>query len=207
MKIIEDYYKLCIGVMPTKEEYARTYFTALYLKDNNYTNIDIFKIFNNISKKMITIDDLPNELWNDSLIEKNRFYFHNLIHIKSKPPTWDPISMKEKCEPFYLEMKINFTEEDLLNYFYLNSRMPVDLRDEKRDKAALMHLFKKYDKTKINGLDFLLSLIDTVSQDIDKEMISNVFELEDYNKEVFDMYSKMLCESEFEKVNKIVWRS
>ena len=214
-----------VGIEPSKEDFNKTLTVAKYLKDNGYDIELIFLLmqdtFRNIKdeeeyiydeninrqrKTCITFDDLPDKLWENSLLERNKFYYSEILHLKSKPPTWNPITFEEICEEFYLEMIINFTIDDLMNYYYEKCRIPLNLQDDKKVKGALMFLINKYDKFKAPGIDYVISLIDAASNDIDREMILEVFEIEEYAKEVIQKFDKMIEQAEYEGANKIVWR-
>lgn len=226
-ELVYKYYSTFVGIEPTKEEFEKTLAVANYLKDNNKNAQGIFLIFYAIeqqrkqnkeivlnnevivehsTKNYISFDELPNKLWNDSLLEKNKFYYSEILHLKSKPPTWNPITFEETCEEFYLEMIINFTIDDLKDYYYDKCRIPLNLQDDKKVKGALMFLINKYDKFKASGIDYVISLIDAASNDINKEMILEVFEIEEYAKEVIQKFDKMIEQAEYEGANKIIWR-
>ena len=214
-----------VGIEPSKEDFNKTLAVAKYLKDNGYDIEFMFLLmqdtFRNVKdeeeyiydeninrqrKTCITFDDLPDKLWENSLLERNKFYYSEILHLKSKPPTWNPITFEETCEEFYLEMIINFTIDDLMNYYYEKCRIPLNLQDDKKVKGALMFLINKYDKFKAPGIDYVISLIDAASNDIDREMILEVFEIEEYAKEVIQKFDKMIEQAEYEGANKIVWR-
>lgn len=206
-RLVYDYYVLSQGIEPDDICFNRTLATANYLKDNNFNNNEIIKIFNNIGKETITGEDLPDELWNDSLLEKDRFYYSDIFHIKSKPPSWDPVTFTETCEEFFLEMKIKFTMNDLLFFFYDKCRVPQGLQDDKKNAGAFNHLIKKYEAfSKVPGIDYVIALINKASADIDKNFVANVFEIEEYNKEVIEHFQMVSEESDFDKSNVIVWR-
>ena len=70
------------------------------------------------------------------------------------------------------------------------------------------HLIKKYEKfNNIPGLDYVIALIDKANKDIDKNFFSDVFEIENYNKEVIEEFTAMYEQAVFEKTNVIVWRN
>lgn len=213
-RMIYDFYTLVSGVEPEEHHFNRTLATANYLKDNKYDKSEILKIFKNIVKEkefdnlVIRGEDLPEYLWEDSLLEKDTFYYSDIFHIKSKPPSWDPVTFKEKCEPFYLEMKIKFTIENLLEYYYDKCRVPQGLRDDKKNAGALKHLIKKYNAFKnIPGIDYVVALINKTSNNVDKNFVSDVFEIEECNKEVIEEFESIYNQSYFEKTNNIVWRN
>lgn len=207
-KLVYNYYILCRGIEPSKEAFNRTLATAKHLKDNNISDKDILNILKDSDKEIITGEDLPEYLWEDSLLNKGVFYYSDILHIKSKPPTWNPITFEEVTEPFFMEMKIKFTIDDLLNYYYDTCRIPVEIRDKKKDSGAFLHLIKKYNAFKnVPGIDYVLALIMSASKDIDKTLITNVFEIEEYNKDVIEKFESMYQQAEYEKTNQIVWRN
>lgn len=215
-RLIYEFYILCAGIEPSEEAFNRTKATANYLKDNGYKDTEILKIFNNIVRNkpkndidiVINGEDLPIELWEDSLLEKDTFYYSDIVHIKSKPPSWDPITFTEISHPFYLEMKIKFTMNELLDYYYDKCRVPNALQDEKKDSGAFNHLIKKYNAfKKLPGIDYVIALINKASEDIEKDFICEVFDLDNYKEEVIIEFDGIYEQSTFEKVNQIVWRS
>lgn len=205
-KIIYTYYSLVIGQEPDDKSFKRTLATAKYLKDNGYTEAEILDIFKSIHKEVITGEDLPKELWDKSLLEKDKFYYSDILHIKSKAPIWDPITYKEIHETFYLEIKIRFTIEDLLDYYYEKCKVAISFRDNKKDKGALLHLIKKYNNhNSISGIDYVIALIELASKNIDY-IYTNVFDLQQYEKEVIEYFNNIYEQSMYEKTNMIIWR-
>lgn len=215
-KTVYNLYMLTAGIEPSDEAFNRTLATANYLKDNGYNNKNILSILTQSIKNkihdnneiMIYGEDLPEELWRYSLLEKGKFYYSDILHIKSNPPTWNPVTFKEECEPFFLEMKIDFNIANLLDYYYEKCRVPQGLQDDKKNGGALLHLIKKYDAfNNVPGLDYVIALIDKASKDIDKNFFADVFEIESYNKEVIEEFTAMYEQAIFEKTNVIVWRN
>ena len=134
---------------------------------------EILKILISCNKDAIKGDNLPEELWNDSLIEKDRFYYSDILHINSKLPSWNPKTFKEECPSFFLEMKIKFSMNDLLNYYYDKCRIPLALQDDKKNAGAFKHLIAKYEAFKnAPGLDYVIALINKGSEDKEKEIQS-----------------------------------
>lgn len=215
-RLVYDLYRLTAGIEPSEEAFNRTLATANYLKDNEYDNKQILDILtrtiknkdNNDSEIMICGEDLPEDLWQISLLEKGKFYYSDILHIKSRPPKWNPVTFTEECEPFYLEMKIRFTIVELLDYYYEKCRVPQGLQDDKKNGGALLHLINKYNAfNKVPGIDYVIALIDRASKDIDKNFFTDVFEIETYNKEVIEEFAAMYEQAVFEKTNVIVWRN
>lgn len=205
-KIVYTYYSLVVGQEPEEKAFKRTLATANYLKDNGYTEAEILDIFKSIHKEIITGEDLPKELWNESLLEKDKFYYSDILHIKSKAPTWDPITYKEIHEPFYLEMRIRFTIDDLLNYYYEKCKVALSFRNKKKDSGAFNHLINKYNNhNSVAGIDYVIALIELASKNIDC-IYTNVFDIQQYEKEVIEYFNNIYEQSVYEKTNLIIWR-
>lgn len=205
--IIYLYYKMMKGILPDKEVVTQTEKTVNYLIDNNFGEKEIMTTLINIGKGgAVTPNDLPNELWENSLLEKGVFYYHNILHITSPPPKWDPVTLQEEVPTYFLEMRINFTMEDLLQYYYDKMRMPIDLRDDKKEIGGLTYLLNKYKKMKVEAIDFVLSLIDFASNNDCEEKILNALDLSKLEREVYDYYEEVTQMATYEKANMIVWR-
>jgi hypothetical protein len=205
-EIVEIYYRVFSGIMPEEEIVETTKKTIAYLWDNGYDEKEIMQILIRCCVKGgINPNNLPDILWENSLLEKNAFYYHNILHITSKPPIWDPVTLTEKTEPYFMEMKIKFTMEDLLSYYYNKLLVPIELRDRKKDIGAFEHLLKKYKSMKVKPIDFVLTLIDTAS--LDEEIkVFNVLDLSKVEREVYDFYENTIPMAIYSKANVIVWR-
>lgn len=204
--IMEIYYRVTNGYYSENLDLI-TQATLLHLIDNGYGFKSILDIINKSDiKDCLRPESLPDSLWEDSLIKRNTYYYHNTLHITSKPPKWNPVTMKAECEPFFMEMKINYTMKDLLDYFYNKCKIDVNLRDEKRDGGAFEFLMNKYEKIKnIEALDFVLLLIDEACNS--ESFITSPLKLQDYDCEVLDNCKKLIAEAKYNQANKIVWRT
>lgn len=219
-KLINDYLATRLGIEPSENDYKQLNATVGYLKDNGKTNKEIFKILMDsntnlpedcemsaIERAIVKQTELPDYLWEDSLLQKDTYYYNNRLHICSNPPTWNPKTFQEECEPFYMEMMIRFTMEDLLNMYYAECRVPLGLREKTRDIGALKHLLSKYNNLKAPGLDYVMYMIDLASKDTETEFLANPFELENYSKQAFMELEGMVEEATLNNSNKITWRN
>lgn len=219
-KLINDYLATRLGIEPSENDYKQLNATVGYLKDNGKTNKEIFKILMDsntnlpedcemsaIERAIVKQTELPDYLWEDSLLQKDTYYYNNRLHICSNPPTWNPKTFQEECEPFYMEMMIRFTIEDLLNMYYAECRVPLGLREKTRDIGALKHLLSKYNNLKAPGLDYVMYMIDLASKDTETEFLANPFELENYSKQAFMELEGMVEEATLNNSNKITWRN
>lgn len=200
------YYTNMLGYVPSKEAELKSDAIFKYLIDNDLSSQEIINIMLVIPQpaEIITPDLLPDYLWKDSLIKRNTFYYHHSLHITSKPPYFD---IKKKCEikePYFLEMKIRYTESDLYKYYLINTNAPQ--LNDKRDLAALSSLVKKYDSLSfIQGLDFVLSLIDSCRYCQTK--VLNVFDISKNEADVYEELKKKTAEARLKGKDLIRWRS
>jgi len=210
MDYAEFYYSQVVGHYPFDTDVFKnkTQKVIDYLIDAGISENDILRfIEESPPKDFLTPDDLPDWLWEGSLLKKDTFYYHNTLHIKPKAPVFNPHSNKEIVEDFYLEMKIKFTMEDLINYFYDTLMISRELMDYKRDEGAFNHLLNRYDKLQfVESIDFVLALIDQCKPTSYFSTVHNVFDIRQAEAETFEMFKRMTAEAEYAKANVIVWR-
>ena len=136
--------------------------TTEYLLDCGFSTLDIINILNGLKCGALTYDALPDRLWQGSLIKRGAFYLHRELRLESKAPEFDIKTGNVIEYPYYCEMKIKYTVEDVLKYF--RSRMKplnIALASDEYDKYAIRQLFKQYSKLDyVEPLDVLLCSID-----------------------------------------------
>lgn len=165
-----------------------------YLQDNDFNNKQILNYLLEYGSELNEI------LWENSLLKPNTFYYHEQLTLMPEPAIWNP-NIKEQSQKFYLEMKIKYTIDDLLNYYYNELLVPIELRDTNKDKGAFEHMLKKYIKFNIEAIDFILYLIDYNKQE--NSFITNVFDLQKYERETYEK-TKYILENNIYK--EIIWR-
>lgn len=204
-KLMNAYYRIANGYYDEALDLI-TKATIMHLIDNGYDFKDILNIIRNSDiKECFAPECLPDVLWENSLIKRNTYYYHSSLHITSKPPKWNPETMQVESEPFFMEMKIKYTMQDLLSYFYTKCMIDIDLRDEKRDSGAFEFLFTRYSKiTEVETLDFILLLIDEAAHS--EAIINTPLKLQEFDFEVLSNCKKFTAEAKYNKANKIVWR-
>ena len=200
-KITMDFYELMVGTTPSEEDVKNLNGCVLYLKDNNFSDREIFNILNDSKNINIKASELPSKYWEGSLLKPNTFYYHDKLRIMSKAPKWDPETLREITYPYFLEMKIMFTMDDLIEYFYQKTLIPVELRNRKNEEASFKYLLDKYKVMKTEPIDFILFLIDSVKEE---DSIYKVFDLQKYEPDVFKMFEKLNSDKTIKK--EIVWR-
>lgn len=200
-KITMDFYELMVGTTPNEKDVKNLNGCVLYLKDNNFSDREIFNILSDSKNINIKASELPSKYWEGSLLKPNTFYYHDRLRIMSKAPKWDPETLREITYPYFLEMKIMFTMDDLIEYFYQKTLIPVELRNRKNEEASFKYLLDKYKVMKTEPIDFILFLIDSVKEE---DSIYKVFDLQKYEPDVFKMFEKLNSDKTIKK--EIVWR-
>lgn len=203
-KLMQAYYRIAFGCYDETLDIV-TECTLKHLIDNGYSFKEIIEIMRNSNiEDCLRPESLPDSLWEDSLLKRDTYYYHNSLHMISKSPMWNPETLQVVNEPFFKEMKIRFTMKDLLNYYYTKCEIDISLRDEKRDAGAFEYMLSRYHLCGIEGIDFLLMLIDEA--ETKKAKITNPLKLQDLEGELLDYLLEFLPEAEYNNVNKIVWR-
>lgn len=207
MNYVDFFYSQCVGIYPNDETKVRiTEDTVDYLKDNKFSSDKIIEVLK-LSKCQDCLypNNLPDELWNDSLIRRNRFYYHKRLQLISKAPALDILTGKIITYPFYKEIIINFTMKDLIDYFYTAMDISKELIDIKKDSGSFNYLFKKYSAIKdIETLDLILVMIDITKQN---HRVTNIINIEEYNSEAINTLRSWQKEARIADANKIIWRS
>ena len=145
-----------------KKGFQVTKNTCEYLLDCGLTALEIIAILGRLTGGPLTYDSLPDSLWQGSLIKRGAFYLHHELRIESKAPEFCIRTGRVIEHPYYCEMKIKYTVEDVQNYF--KSKMKpqnISLSSSEYDKNAVRQLFRQYSKLDyVEPLDVLLCSID-----------------------------------------------
>ena len=168
------YNSFSAGLPASEDDYERTLRTIDYMKDAGVNPSGIVTAMTACSKKKVMLREyLPDELWEGSLIERGKFYYHHILQLRPEQ-LFNPLTGKEESKAFYLENLIRFTMDDLIDYFMRQLGIDYELRDDKKFASQFTHLLKtKY--SFIESLDFVLALIDRAAA---KDMvITEPFEL------------------------------
>lgn len=205
MEII-DFYYYDLGEMPNDKDKEITQKTFDYLRDNNMSDKEILALLPVLPNKLaLSHEDLPDILWSDSLIKRDTFYFHNELHIMSPPPYWDIEKNKIVSMAFFLEIKIKYTVEDLIKYYYKYFPTELSLVDNKKDIGSINYLLNKYSKIDfIENVDIILYLIDeAVDQGFECLEIINLQKME---QATIERLRDKVMNARLDKKNVIIWR-
>lgn len=207
MNYTDYYYDKIVGIEPTQEDRIKTDLVIQHLLDNQIEQEEIYAFLDTCDcKDFLTHKDLKNDLWNGSLLRRNVFYYHRELQITSKAPSLNGSELVG--DEFFLEMRIKYTKQDIIKYFYNKCKLP-DLANKKQDEGSIEFLIKKYSKVKfIEPVDFILSLIDYASANQDNmfSKVRSILDLCNNESEVYDILKSKTDEASSLGFNKIVWR-
>lgn len=150
--------------------------------------------------------DLPDSLWENSLVKRNHFYFHRSLQLISEAPKLDIKTGKVINSPFYREIKAVFTIDDLLDYFYQRMSIDLELINRKRDSGTFEYLINKYKAVKdIESLDIILIMIDLA--EAAGKRYSKPIDIEQYNLVAIELIKRWQKDARPIGANRIIWRS
>lgn len=208
MDYTEFFYTNYIGRYPfnTDAERKVTRRTINHLLESLDNTAKLFEVFESCADKaIIDFQLLPDLLWKDSLIKRNIFYFHPQLQIKSKPPVFDYANGINIVYPYFLEIKEQYTIDNMLEYAYAKLNIPEISKDYKRDKNSLLYLYRTYkNNSVIDQLDFVLFLIDTAANSGNR--IKNILNLSDYADDTMQKIKNIVNFAKQKNFNKVVYR-
>ena len=143
-------------------EFLKTANTIDYLQDSGFSSLDIIKETNKHNGEVVEYDNLSDSLWKDSLIKKGAFYLHKELRLESPRPVYNPKTGEVTEFPYYLEMKIRYTEDDVLDYFVKKIKSSlVTSNDRHWDRRVLREFLKRFSNLDyVEALDVILCSID-----------------------------------------------
>lgn len=206
MNLINLYYKI-LGENPTEEDRTATQKTFEHLLDNGFCDQDITNIFKDLPMHTkITPSDLPDKLWDGSLLKRDTFYYHSQLRIASAVRFDLRSSIESNTLPF-IEMKIQYTLDDLRNYYYSMFPEQREFSEYKKDIGSLKYLLTKYSKyTFIEPIDTVLFIIDEAKNSFQDQL--DIIELNNSRAEktILQSLKQKVLIARGENCNKIMWR-
>lgn len=202
--MLEEYfYNFILGTYPNNEEVIINNKAVIeYLMESGLNKAEIILILNEMPLREsceIFIEDIQDKWWDNSLLERDKFYFHKELQITPPPPNLE--------DPFvyYKEMKIKYDYKDALNYFYKVFDIKEEWINENKDVGAIKWIIEDYKKFKfITPIDMLLHLIDYVHAMEVK--ILNIYQLTTYEMEFAQYFEDDIRNAKSQHKDTIVWR-
>jgi hypothetical protein len=204
--LLDAYYNDKVKTKYSDKDKEMTSLTIDYLYDCGFSFLEILQEMYRHKKVAILPKDLCNVLWNKSLIKRDAFYLHNQLRIVSKAPYYDFLSDKEIVPKFYCEMKIRYTVDDVLNYFY--SKLPAlskQLVDRKADAGAVTYFINKFNNIDwVEPLDIILCSID--NQLKEDSQCYRILDVCQNNRDIIEQLQGEMRELESKDFRKVVYR-
>ena len=175
--------------------------TIQWLLDCGYSPTQIRKIMDEVAPKeqYLSHSDLPDTLWQGSLIERNRFYYNHRLQIRNSLPVYKNNGYRNSV--YYCEPRIWFTLQDLMRAYY-DKHGIADLRDPVREEGFAKHLLDKYSRISfVSALDFVLHMIDIADR------VTDITELRKYEAETYQSLEDLTKRAQYYNYNRIVWRT
>lgn len=201
------YYDVIVSkIEHSSNDYIRTKKTIEYLFDNDFDIPDIIAELKKHRSNIIRGEDLSDSLWKDSLIKRGAFYLHRELRIVSPPPVFNLQKNIEITYPYFCEMKIRYTRQNLLDYFYNRLKsINRQLVDKKTDLKAIDFLMNKYSSLDyIEPLDVILCSIDNHLEQRDDTY--RLIDITKTNLNIINQLMNEMMELESKDLRKIVWR-
>lgn len=199
--ITDFYYSNIIGIFPEHEKYIQTEKTFNYLKDAGFSNGDILKtVIDNLPYlEEIRYENLPDCLWNNTLLERDKFYFHKELQISKTEPTWNQENLT-----LYIEPKIVYNIDDALDYFIERTSVREEWVNRDKEKGSIKYLLKDYKKFNfIEPIDFFLHLVDFA---VSKDVINTVYDLREYEIELAEFLEVDIQNARALGKDSYIWR-
>ncbi len=189
-----------------EDNVIRTDKTISYLLDCDFSNLEITKELAFYNVPEITINNLRDILWKNSLIKRGAFYLHNQLRIIAPNPVFDLATNTLKVTPFYCEMKIRYTINDVVNYFYSKLyQFNLKLVDRKADYQAVKYLMTKYNQIDyVEPLDIILCSIDSYTKN--NPQCYKLIEISSDNYNVIKNIQADMLELEKQNMRQSIWR-
>lgn len=158
------YYNDILGYRVSERNADITTKTIEILKDNNFSDKEIIEILLKSNEESITPQIIFDRIDN-GLIEAGRFYFHKELQIVPPAPV---VSVHNKAiqQPtaFYHEVRLRYTIEDILAYFYNKLSIAIEMQDKQKHIVQMNYVLnfcKRF--SPIQALDMILFSIDELA--------------------------------------------
>lgn len=206
--LTEYFYEHNIGYSVSDEYVNQTTKVIEYLLECGFNKEDIISIVlnNEYDHEYLTFEDLPERLWKESLLEKNKYYMHQELHLNSGSDVVDIYSGEVVESNHAIEMKIAYGWMDVLKYYCNKFDTDINILNINKEVGALQYIYdlcaEKY--TDLNSIDVLLYLIDNAASNSNKFV--TVLNLQDYLYDTIVYMYSVKKELEYNNYNKIIWR-
>lgn len=204
MNFEEYFYNFIIGTYPEDEVILLNNKAVIeYITESGLNKKEIIQVLNEMPLREsceIFVEDIQDKWWDNSLLERDKFYFHKELQITPPPPNLE--------DDFYdyKEIKIKYTHEDVLNYFYNIFNIKEEWISIYKDLGAVKWILDDYKKFSFTTpVDMLLHLIDYVHAIGDKK-ITNIYQLSAHEIEFASYFEDDVKNAKSQHKDKVLWR-
>lgn len=195
----------------SKDLYSQMKGIVRYLRKNGLGDEQIVQLVKDWPKDEMDIDHLPDSLWNKSLLKKDKYYFHEELQIREGGSFFNEKTGEYSLAPYTVELKIQYTKEDLVRYLYRQANTVSALQDVARDAGACEYFLNKYktltvENTEVESIDLLLFLIDyAISNAKNETRFMTLLEIVNkYFSECYPSFEARILQCVYSKANQII---
>lgn len=201
------YFRNVLGYCPDESLWLPTRSSIAYMIDNGLYGQEITKELREHNMPVIHPNDLTDHLWEESLLKKGHFYFHKELQIVSPAPILKKdgtVSVEEN----FLVMKIRYTAQDILNYFYARlSSQEKAFCEPKTDYKTVHYILGRFkDVEFVEPVDLLLCLIDDYTNNTENANTKGLISVLSSLQNVLPWYQSDVKNAAAAGKNKIRWR-
>lgn len=206
--LVDMFYEIHYGMYPFKDDlknYNKSIKAIEYFNELGLTLSEIVKVIDTPTRMDYVSQQLPEEYYKDSLLTANTFYYHRDLRLNKSRPKFSINSLAEGTFSMALEMKIHYTLDDLINYFYSKFNIYEDLKNRTKDLGSIKYLLQKYESLKfVQPVDFILTMIDLSYEET--KAITNVLDITVAENNTYVKLKALTDEYKYTNANKIIWR-
>lgn len=204
------YYENRLGYWPEEAIWKITVKTIWFLKVNQFTEKEIYQILLSSDKIHVSVDDLPDALWQHSLTKKGQHYFHHVLQILSAAPVFS-LAQGYSMEEDWCIPRIRFTEQDLTEYFWnqiSSTERSIWILGHNMHKEILYLLTRLSTSfSDVEPLDYLMYLLDEMIRDENKQHIKGLISVTDYIGNTLETYRNTILEAKAKGYHQPRWPS
>jgi len=201
------YFEHILGYCPDESAWLPTRASIAYLIDNKLPAEDIVAELARHNTETIHPNNLSDILWKGSLLQKGHFYFHKELQIQSPAPVLKKDGSISYADD-YLEMKIRYSEQDVLDYFYCRlSKQDRLLCEPKTDTKTVQYIIKRFSNVEyVEPVDLLLCLIDDYTNNEENKNNEGLVSVLSSLQNVLSWYQNDVRNAAAASQNRIRWR-
>lgn len=181
-----------------------------YLRANGIKDDDIVEILAHCPDENLSFENLPGALWENSLLKQNVYYYHKELQIREGGTFYDLKRGEYLTKPYSVVIKIQYTCEDLVRYFYRTACTSKMIQNMERDIGACQYFLDRYktieiENTSAEAIDLLLYIIDFAANSDHDIKFMNLLEIINlYMAKAYSAFEMYVLNCHYYKINKMV---